>query len=365
MGEIKTSGIKVKRILSILMVGLLIVFMSGCAQTKEPANDSENNGSAEETVTNSAFEEANKTLEEALAPLPDKGTGVKIAAIESTLANSFWQTMQEGYEDAAKEWGVSVDVMATDTETDTQGQLEIMNTLLAKDYAAIAISPLTEQNLIPGIVSANQNKIPVILIGNGVNEEALKAAKGKIDAFITSDFKAQGELGAKYIIEKTGGKGKVAIIEGIPGATQSDARRDGALEAFEAAGMEVLPVQTANFDRQSAYDLMSALIEANSDIIGVTCGNDIMALGVVEALKDKGIKDDVIVVGVDFIEEAKASIVAGELDGTVAMSPYLLGKGGLISSLKAIQGHSFDETVIWTPLSLVTAENIDTMEGWK
>jgi D-allose transport system substrate-binding protein len=363
------EGKKMKKILSLLMITLMVITLVGCAQSgEEPEQDpnAENGATAtEEPETNSAFDEANRALEEALAPLPDKETGVKIAAIESTLANSFWITMQEGYEAAAQEWGVDVDVMATDTETDTQGQLEIMNTLLTKDYAAIAVSPLTEQNLIPGIVAANQNEVPVVAVGNGVDTEALAATNGSIAAFVTSDFKAQGRLGAEYIIEKTGGKGKVAVIEGIPGATQSDARRDGAVEAFEAAGMDILPVQTANFDRQTAYDLMSALIDANSDIVGVTCGNDIMALGVVEALKDKDMKDKVMVVGVDFIEEAKASIEAGELDATVAMSPYLFGKAGLLASLKAIQGHTFDETVIWTPLSLVTAENVASMEGWK
>jgi D-allose transport system substrate-binding protein len=53
------------------------------------------------------------------------------------------------------------------------------------------------------------------------------------------------------------------------------------------------------------------------------------------------------------------------MDATVAMSPYLFGKAGLLSSLKAIQGHSFDETVIWTPLFLVTEENVGTLEGWR
>lgn len=360
-----------KRMTSLLMVIIMLVCLGGCTQqnqTESEESKKEVQNSEEKTeqqVTNTAFEEANKVLEEALAPLPEKNTNVKIAAIESTLANSFWQTMKTGYEDAAKEWGVSVDVMATDSETDTQGQLEIMNTLLAKDYKAIAVSPLTEQNLITGIVEANKNDVAIVAVGNGVNEQALKDANGHIAAFITSNFKAQGTLGAEYIIEKTEGKGKVAVIEGIPGATQSDARRDGAVEAFEAAGMEVLPVQTANFDRQTAYDLMSALIDANPEIVGVSCGNDIMALGVIEALKDKNMKEKVLVVGVDFIEEAKTSIEAGELDATVAMSPYLFGKAGLLSSLKAVQGHSFDEAIIWTPLSLVTPENITAMEGWR
>ena len=61
-----------------------------------------------------------------------------------------------------------------------------------------------------------------------------------------------------------------------------------------------------------------------------------MALGVVAALKDKGMKDKVMV-GVDFIEEAKASS-AGELDATVAMFHICLVKQafGFIESIQDI-----------------------------
>ena len=69
------------------------------------------------------FGKALAQVNEALAPLPEKDTGKKLAAIESTLTNSFWVTMQEGYEDTAEEYGVSIDVQATDSDTDTTGQL--------------------------------------------------------------------------------------------------------------------------------------------------------------------------------------------------------------------------------------------------
>lgn len=173
-----------------------------------------------------------RQVNEDLAPLPEKDTGKKLAAIESTLTNSFWVTMQEGYEDTAEEYGVSIDVQATDSDTDTTGQLDILNNMLVKDYEAIAVSPLTEDCLISGIVAANQNDVKIITTGNEVNEDSLKEAGGKIDAKITVDFYNQGVLGAQYIIDKTDGKGKVAVIAGNEGATQSDARRDGSKRNF-------------------------------------------------------------------------------------------------------------------------------------
>ena len=303
-------------------------------------------------------------VDEDLAPLPEKDTGKKLAAIESTLSNSFWTVMQEGYEDTAKEYGVTIDVQATDSDTDTTGQLDILNNMLVKDYEAIAVSPLTEDCLISGIVAANQEDVKIITTGNQVNEDALEEAGGKLDAKITVDFYNQGVMGAQYIIDKTGGEGKVAVIAGNEGGTQADARRDGAKDTFEDAGMDVVAVEQCDFDAQKAYDATTAIIEANPDIVGIACGNDDMALGVVRALEEKDMKDKVTVVGVDFTEEAKAAIEEGTYDATVAMSPYLMGREGVIIMLKALEGQDVYEVGDSTPMVLVDSTNVDQMSDW-
>lgn len=365
----------------LLAIALCSFSLAGCstkeesAQSTEPAAEEqvaveENTGDSEEPVvqenpTNAAFLEAEKKLEEALAPLPEGGNDIKIAALEITLANPFWITMKEGYEAAAEEYGVSVDVMATSKEGDVNEQLDMLNTIVSKDYKAVAISSITPFNLIPGVVSATEKGLPVIAVGTSVDSEEAKKAGAKVEAFVTSNFEDQGKLGAEYIMEKIG-SGKVAIIEGLAGAAQGEARKTGAKNAFEGnSDIEIVSVQAGNWDRQTAYDIATNLLQANPDLKGIFCANDVMALGVVEALKAADMKDQVVVVGVDAIDEAKDSIRNKELDGTVAMSPYLFGKAGLILSLKVIEGHEISQDIFWTPLGLITEENLDTYDGWK
>lgn len=362
-----------KKIISALLCVTMVATMAvGCGASGDEKKDDADKQKTEqakddkeEVASDTVFGKALAQVDEDLAPLPEKDTGKKLAAIESTLSNSFWVTMQEGYEDAAKEYGVTIDVQATDSDTDTAGQLDILNNMLVKDYEAIAVSPLTEDCLISGIVQANQNDVKIITTGNEVNEETLKEAGGKIDAKITVDFYNQGAMGAEYIIDKVGKEGKVAVIAGNEGGTQADARRDGAKEAFEKAGMEVVAVEQCDFDAQKAYDAASAIIDANPDLVGITCGNDDMALGVVKALEEKGVKDKVMVVGVDFTAEAKAAIEEGTYDATVAMSPYLMGREGVIIMLKALEGQDVSEVGDSTPMALVDAENVAQMSDWK
>ena len=237
--------------------------------------------------------------------------------------------------------------------------------MLVKDYAAIAVSPLTGDCLISGIVKANQDEVPIITTGNEVDADALKEAGGSLTGMITVDFKSQGEMGAQYIIDnnKSDSK-KVAVIAGNEGGTQADARRDGAKEAFEVAGYDVVAVEQCDFDVQKAYDAATAIIEANPDLAGIACGNDDMALGVVKALQEKDMKDQVMVVGVDFTEEAKAAIEDGTYDATVAMSPYLMGREAVIMMLKALEGQEVTSIGDSTPMALVNADNVAEMSDW-
>lgn len=366
-----------KKVVSLMLcAAMAATLLAGCgasstttsSKSSAAASSSKASSASSSKVSDSSsgtlFEQAEAQVDKDLAPLPKKDTGVALGAIESTLSNSFWVTMQKGYEEAAKEYGVTIDVQATASDTDTTGQLDILNNMLVKNYAAIAVSPLTKDCLISGIVTANQDKVKIVTTGNQVDEDALKAAGGAIDAKITVDFYNQGVLGAQYIIDKTGGKGKVAVIAGNEGGTQADARRDGAKDTFEKAGMEVVAVEQCDFDAQKAYDATTSIIEANPDIVGIACANDDMGLGVVRALEEKSMKDKVLVVGVDFTEEAKAGIEDGTYDATVAMSPYLMGREAVIIMLKALEGQDVSEVGDSTPMAVVDSKNVSQMSDW-
>ena len=314
---------------------------------------------------NSALSDADAKLQAALAPLPKKGSKAKLAALEITLANPFWVTMKQGYEDAAKDYGATIDVLAAPKENDINSQLEALQTLLSKDYNAIGISPMTGLNLIPGVAEANKKGVPIIAVGTNVDLTEAQKAKASISAYLTTDFEGQGKMAADYIMSKVS-SGKVAIIEGLPDAPQGVARREGAKKEFATnKNITLVSVQPGNWDQQTAYNIAQNLLQANPDLKGIFCANDIMALGAVTALKTAGKKDQIVVVGIDFIDQAKESITKGELDATVAMSPYLFGKGGVLMMLKVTEGQKIDHAIDWSPNVLVTKSNVSAFDGWK
>jgi D-allose transport system substrate-binding protein len=89
-----------------------------------------------------------------------------------------------------------------------------------------------------------------------------------------------------------------------------------------------------------------------------------MALAVVEAAVAAGKKDQIIVVGTDFIEDAKTSIKEGLLNGSVSFSPYIWGEVSVQMGVMKAMDKEIPESV---PLInvLVTKDNVDSMEDWK
>jgi len=85
---------------------------------------------------------------------------------------------------------------------------------------------------------------------------------------------------------------------------------------------------------------------------------------VVEAAIAAGKKDQIIVVGTDFIEDAKVSIQEGLLDGSVAFSPYVWGELSVQMGVMKAQGKEVPEVIPIIQI-LVSDENVDALEDWK
>lgn len=351
-----------KKIFALFLLGVLLLSIVGCGS--KTANEPQTPAPST-NVSDAKVAENEKILMDQLQPLPKFQQGEKIGILVITLANPYWVSLKDSYERAAKELGVTVEVMAAPTENDTKSQLETLQAMVAKDYKGLIVSPIEPFNLVPGVAAANSKGIKVVNLGPGINVDSLTQAGGHLDGRITVNFEEQGEKAAKYIVEKIGKEGgKVAIIQGIPGAGQSEGRTNGAKKVFESTpGINLVSIQPANWDRNTAYNITTNLLQSNPDIKGIFCCNDVMALAAADALAAAGKREGRFVFGVDFTNEAKEAIKIGKLDGSIAYSMDAYAKAGIILALKTIQGMEVPKQVN-SPLAVVTKENIQEYETW-
>lgn len=365
---------KKKIIALLLLVSLVTVLGVGCAGSPsgapeepsevESSSTEEAVESKEESQVNPKVKEAEEILMSQLEPLPKLGKDTKIGALVISLTNPFWVGMKEAYEAAAAELGITVEVFAGSTEGDKQAQLDALDAMVVKDYNAIILSPIEPFNLQPGILRANENGIPIINLGPGVDVASLEESGGHLDGRIAVDFEEQGRKAAQDMLNYMKGSKKVAIIQGIVGAGQSEGRTKGAKEVFEGTeGVELVSIQPGDWDRNKAYSIAQDLIQAHPDLNGIFACNDVMALAAAEALEAEGKLDDVVIYGVDFTEEAREAIKAGRMHGSIAYPCSVYAKAALILAAKVAEGHEVKP--VYAPLEVVNVDNVHEFEGWK
>ncbi len=205
----------------------------------------------------------------------------------------------------------NVEVVVTDGQLNANKQIADIEDLIARHADVILVAAHQSPTLVSVLQQAKDAGIAIIAFDRTLTDPSVQ-----ISQVINDDYLA-GKTGAELIVEGMGETGKVAIIEGTPGAANTVDRQTGFMdEISKYPGIEIVADLPANFQRVQAVDVFENILQSNPDITGVYCHNDEMALGVCKVLKDAG-KTGVVVVGCDGQKDALESIIAGELYGTV------------------------------------------------
>ena len=263
--------------------------------------------------------------------------------------------MQErrGAEAEAEKRGV--DLTVTDAQNDASQQANQLQNFTSSGFGAIIVNPVDSDAASNSVKAADKAKIPVIAVDRGVN-------KASVDALVASDNVAGGELAAKTVAEKLGGKGKIVILQGQAGTSAARERAQGFANGLKAyPGIQVVAQQPADFDRTKGLDVMSNLLQAHPDVQGVIAANDEMALGAIKALGSKA-GTSVSVVGFDGTPDGLKAVEGGTLYASVAQQPSQLGKIAVDNALRALKGEKVEETVK-VPVKVVTKENVAGFSG--
>ena len=267
--------------------------------------------------------------------------GPTVALVLKTLNNPFFIEMEAGAREAADSLGIELLVQAPDREIDVEKQMQIVENLLQTDVDVLALVPSGSREIVPAVVKANQAGIPVVVVDTRVDAAALAAAGGRVETFIGSDNVDGGRIAGQFVARALNGRGRVAVVEGIPGHETGDSRLRGFREAIaEHPGVEIVVSQTANWERDQAFNVTQNLLQSHPDLQALFAANDVMALGAIEAVAAAGRTGELIVVGFDAQDEARAAIAEGVMDATVAQHPREMGRLAVESAWRLFQGES-------------------------
>jgi ribose transport system substrate-binding protein len=181
----------------------------------------------------------------------------------------------------------------------------------------------------------------------------------KTASFVGSDNYRGGQIIGQYLVKASGGRAKVAILEGIPGHETGDSRVRGFREAVGSSpGIAIVASQTANWERDQGFNVFQNILQAHPEVDTVFACNDIMALGAVEAIASAGKTGKVRVLGFDAIDDARRAILDGRMDATVAQFPDEMGRTAVETAVKAVKGEAVPANIS-VRIELVTKENAE------
>ena len=289
---------------------------------------------------------------------PAGGGRQRIALVMKTANNPFFIEMQKGAEEAAKRLNVELVVQAAEREVDVEKQMQIVENLIQTRVAALCVTPSGSREIVPAIDKANRANIPVVIVDTRVDAKALSESGGKVATFIGSDNYEGGKVAGEFLARHLNGKGKVAVLEGIPGHETGDSRLRGFRDALKATpGVEIVASQTANWERDQGFNVFQNILQSHPDVSAVFACSDLMALGAVEAIASAKKTGQIAVVGFDALAEARDAVRTGSMVGTVAQSPDRMGALAVENAVKLLKGEQVNAEFV-VPIRLITKENL-------
>lgn len=290
----------------------------------------------------------------AVSAAPDEAN---VAIVVRDFSNPYWQALRDGAVAEGKKLGVPVTVQAGNNETDSVGQNNKISTMASQPYNCYGVVPVNGTNVITPLLPISRRGTPIINLDTALNADAVKQSGLDITSFIGSDNHQAGRIAAQHILEALGGKGQVAILEGIPGE-QNGINRETAFRKAVKGKLDIVQATPADYDRSKAMNKTEAMLRAHPDIKGIFAANDLMGLGAARAVLNAGKKDQITVVSIDGVTEAIKAVKQGTLSATISQYPYAEGEMAVQACQKLVQGQKVPDDVT-SPIKLITQDNAD------
>jgi len=282
-------------------------------------------------------------------------SSIRIAIVTRDFTNPYWAALRDGAVAEGKKLGVTVDVQSGQSETDSTGENAQISTMAGQNYNCFGVVPVNSTNVITPLVPVAQKNIPILNLDTQIDPTASKQAGVSYASFIGSDNLSAGEQAGQALLQRMGGHGDVAILQGIAGE-QNGVNRQKGFSQVVAGKLNIVAAQPANYDQATAQTVASAILKAHPEITGIFAANDTMGLGAAEAVRNAGLTGKVTIVSVDGITAALQAVKAGTLSGTISQYPYAEGQLAVQACADLVNHKTVPQRIV-APIQLIDSGN--------
>ncbi len=263
---------------------------------------------------------ASAALAATMFATPAAAEDVRIALVVKALGIGFFEAAAKGAEEAAAELGDVEIIYTGPTDTTAEGQIEVINALIAQNVDAIAISANDTDALVPALQKAMQRGITVISWDSGV------APEGRQMHLNPSSNALIGNMIIKLAADHLPDGGDVAVLS----ATTTSTNQNIWIEEMNKVmgnypGINVVGTVYGDDLADKSYREATGLMQSNPDLDAIIAPTSVGIVAAAQAVVDAGKVGEVNVTGLGLPSEMAGAIESGASKSFAIWNPIDLG----------------------------------------
>jgi rhamnose transport system substrate-binding protein len=258
---------------------------------------------------------------------------MRIAVVAKALGIGFFEAAANGAEEAAKELGDVKIIYTGPTNTTAEGQIEVINSLIAQRVDAIAISANDTDALVPTLKKAMQRGITVISWDSGVAEE------GRMAHLNPSSNPLIGNMIIKLAADELPDGGQVGLLSATTTSTNQNIWIEEMMKVMgDYPGIEVVGTVYGDDLADKSYREAQGLMQSHPDLDAIIAPTSVGIVAAAQAVVDADKVGQVNVTGLGLPSEMAGAIESGASKGFAIWNPIDLGYSATMMAYHLAKG---------------------------
>lgn len=261
----------------------------------------------------------------------------RIALVVKNLGNGYFEAANKGGQEAAREIGGVELVMTGPTQPTAEGQIEIINSLIAQKFDAIIVMANDPNALVPVTKKAMQRGIKVISADSAI------APEGRILHLSPSNAQLVGEKLIAMIGKTIGGSGEIAVLSATAQATNQNAWIEWMKKTLakpEYATLKLDAVVYGDDQSDKSYREANGLLATYPNLKGIIAPTTVGITAASRAVVDKGLIGKVFVSGLGLPSEMAGHVKSGAVDAFALWNPIDVGYSATWIAHRLVKGEA-------------------------
>ena len=245
---------------------------------------------------------------------------MRIALVVKALGSGFFEAAAEGAQEAADELGGVEIIYTGPTDTTAEGQIEVINSLIAQGVDAIAVSANDTDALVPTLKKAMQRGITVISWDSGVADE------GRQMHLNPSSNALIGNMIIKLAADHLPDGGDVAVLSATTTSTNQNIWIEEMTKVMgNYPGINVVSTVYGDDLADKSYREATGLMQSFPDLDAIIAPTSVGIVAAAQAVVDAGKVGEVNVTGLGLPSEMAGAIESGASQSFAIWNPIDLG----------------------------------------